>query len=605
MKRKITTKITCVFLTVAMLVLALSGCGSPGGDGRDPGSGDTRAQEAEGGIAAENTSGQEKYPEFLTIEVFGSQSNYQGLQSGWFAKIVKDKFNMELNIIAPNVAGGGDTLYQTRSANGNLGDLILLRIDQNKLRDLVQAELVLDMTDYLDGCENLKQYLPAIEMASALAGKEGIWGIPSSISLVSAMEPDEISEPTGAASLRWDLYKEVGYPEIKSLDDLLPVLKQMQELAGTSNSGKDVYGFSLFGDWDGDIMQNAGAFAAMYGYDYDGGGYGLLNVMTGEIQSMIEDGSLYIDGLRLLFKANQMGLVDPESTTQNFDTLSSKYKDGAVLFSLWPWLGTGQYNSQENKEAGKGFMSVAIEDAKYLCWGSTPAGNTHYGLMIGSQTKDPQRMVDFVDWLYSPEGIAASGSTDTCGPEGLTWELKDGKPVFTDFGRQVLIEKDQDAQVPEEWGGGTYNDGISALNYSAVGQKDKNEENGVPYLYELWDEYREITSTELNKDWMEHYGTGKLPIDYFAEQDMISVIPGTAWAKPDYPTDVTVIKEQCKQTIVDYSWRMIFAESEEEFDSLLKEMQEIAYGLGYEQVLEVDRASCAARYQLLEEARKQ
>ena len=31
-------------------------------------------------------------------------------------RIVKDKFNMELNIIAPNVAGGGDTLFQTRSA---------------------------------------------------------------------------------------------------------------------------------------------------------------------------------------------------------------------------------------------------------------------------------------------------------------------------------------------------------------------------------------------------------------------------------------------------------------------------------------------------------
>ena len=56
-------------------------------------------------------------------------ANYQGIQSGWFAKIVKDKFNMELNIIAPNVAGGGDTLFQTRSAAGDLGDLILTNAD--------------------------------------------------------------------------------------------------------------------------------------------------------------------------------------------------------------------------------------------------------------------------------------------------------------------------------------------------------------------------------------------------------------------------------------------------------------------------------------------
>ena len=548
-------------------------------------------------------SGAEKYPEFLTIEVFGVQSNYQGLQSGWFGKLVKDKFNMELNIIAPNVAGGGDTLYQTRSANGNLGDLILINMDSNRLKDLVQAELVLDMTDYMDGCENLKKYLPSMEMASALAEKEGLWGIPSGVSAVPATEPGEISEPTCAVSIRWDLYKEIGYPEIHGLEDLLPIMKQMQDIAGTSNSGKDVYAFSLFKDWDGDVMQNAGSFSGLYGYDPMG--TAMFNIVTGETHRVIDDDSMYVAGLRLLFEANQMGLVDPESTTQNFDTVSSKYADGAILYSLWPWLGAGYYNSQENMEAGKGFMSAAMDEAKYLCAGGTPMGNVKYGIMVGSQTKDPQRIVDFVDWLYSPEGIMASG-TDTnggCGLEGLTWELKDGKPSFTEFGRKVFIDKDEEAQVPDEWGGGTYNDGLSALNYSAAGAKDVNEENGVPYNCTLWDEYREITSTTLSKDWAEHFGTDKSPIDYFKDKDMISVIPGTSWATPEYPTDITVIKEQCRQTVVDYSWRMVFADSEEEFNSLLKEMQDIANGLGFEEVYKVDEANCAARYELFKEAR--
>ena len=59
------------------------------------------------------TEGNSKYKDFITVDVFDSMANYQGIQSGWFAKIVKDKFNMELNIIAQNVAGGGDTLFQT------------------------------------------------------------------------------------------------------------------------------------------------------------------------------------------------------------------------------------------------------------------------------------------------------------------------------------------------------------------------------------------------------------------------------------------------------------------------------------------------------------
>ena len=44
-------------------------------------------------------------------------ANYQGMQTGWFAKVVKDRFNIELNIIAPQVAG--DTIFQTRASSGN------------------------------------------------------------------------------------------------------------------------------------------------------------------------------------------------------------------------------------------------------------------------------------------------------------------------------------------------------------------------------------------------------------------------------------------------------------------------------------------------------
>ena len=48
---------------------------------------------------------------------------------------------MELNIIAPNVAGGGDTLYKTRSAAGDLGDLILVGTGNGKLNDIVSSGL--------------------------------------------------------------------------------------------------------------------------------------------------------------------------------------------------------------------------------------------------------------------------------------------------------------------------------------------------------------------------------------------------------------------------------------------------------------------------------
>ena len=49
----------------------------------------------------------------LTIDFYDDAANYNGIQTGWFAKVVKDKFNIELNIIASQVVG--NTIYATRS----------------------------------------------------------------------------------------------------------------------------------------------------------------------------------------------------------------------------------------------------------------------------------------------------------------------------------------------------------------------------------------------------------------------------------------------------------------------------------------------------------
>ena len=66
----------------------------------------------------------------MTLEIYDVAANYQGMQTGWFGKIVKDKFNIELNIIAPQVAG--DSIYQLRASSGNLGDIQLERDNLRK-----------------------------------------------------------------------------------------------------------------------------------------------------------------------------------------------------------------------------------------------------------------------------------------------------------------------------------------------------------------------------------------------------------------------------------------------------------------------------------------
>lgn len=529
--------------------------------------------------AASSESG---YDETITIDVYNGLANYMGMQEGWFAKIVRDKFNMELNIIAPNVAGNGDTLYQTRTAAGDLGDLIIVDNGQ-QYNELVEAGLLTDASEYYETMENVQRFDAAVQNLNKDA--DGLYGFPTSVSTLKATDPSEGLDPTFGAYVRWDLYGEQGYPEIGTLEDLLPVIQKMQEDNPTTDSGKKVYGFSLFSDWDGNMM-NAGKQLVTY-YGYDESGFVLAKADGSDYQSILDSDSEYIRALKFYFEANQMGLVDPESTTQNYDTLFAKFQEGQVLFSWWPWLGQAAFNTTTNLTEGKGFMLAPIQDQKIFSYGAEVYGGKQF-IGIGSNAEDPERIAAFIDWLYSSEGVLANSSqtSGSSGPEGLTWEMKDGEPVLTEFGKQALLDGDGD--VPEEYGGGSYKDGVSALNVNTVLPIDINPDTGFPYAYTMWESYQNETTDPVKEDWSKNMGGAESTIGYLEENDQLLVAPGASYVAPEDSSEISTLRNQAKATIIEYSWRMVFAKDEAEFDQLLKEMQETADGLGYQTVLEFD-----------------
>lgn len=579
MKRKLLSVVLCVTMVASMF----TGCGKKATETKD-----ASATTATTTGATDNSkkTGAEKYPKFITVDVFDGTANYQGIQSGWFAKIVKDKFNMELNIIAPNVAGGGDTLYQTRSAGGDLGDLVLYGADGGKLKDMITAGLLYDMTDLAKNEKNIQKYQAGIKSLQTLAGTDKVYALPNLVSDQSATTPSEGLDLTYGPYVRWDAYKAAGYPEIGTLEDLLPVLKKMQDAVPKSDTGKKTYAISLFKDWDGNMMCLAKQPTCFYGYDEMG--FALAKADGSDYQSIIDSNSQYVRALKFYYQANQLGILDPESTTQNYDTMYTKYQDGQILFSPWPWLGQAAYNTPENQKAGKGFMVANIKDMKIFSNGCKPAGDRQC-IAIGSKAEDPQRLADFIDWLYSPEGVEMSTAqtNSSSGPKGLTWEVKDGKPVLTDFGWKAFYEGGKTA-VPDEWGGGTWKDGVSALNYQAIATTDTNPETGYPYNYTLWEDTINKNQTNLTKDWTSKMDGAKTTLEYLQKKNEILVAPGSSYIAPAEDTEITTLRGQCKAVIIDNSWKMVFAKNEAEFNKLLADMQKTVKGLGYDKVLAVD-----------------
>ena len=168
---------------------------------------------------------------------------------------------------------------------------------------------------------------------------------------------------------------------------------------------------------------------------------------------------------------------------------------------------------------------------------------------------------------------------------GLTWELgEDGEPVLTEFGNRALPNNQE--PVPEEYGGGTWGNGVSALNFRTFSLQETDPNTGAPYDYLRWESTIEANRTALDEDWSDRMGADTA-MEYLEQHGMILTAPGANYSTPAEDANITTMRERCKSTVIDTSWNMIFAPADA-FDRLLKEMQDIAAGLGYEEVYAAD-----------------
>lgn len=524
----------------------------------------------------------------MTVEVFDSLASSQGLQkSGWFAKIVKDKFNIKLNIIAPNVSGG-DTVFDTRSASGNLGDLVIVGTGNGRLNKLVKAKLIEDMTPYYSSMKNVKKYDSAVKSIAKQAGKDGVWGVPQGVSSQSPTDPSEGNESAAAPYIRWDIYKEIGYPQIKDLDGLLNVLKQMQDRARQDTGKDDIYAMSLFKDRDGDVMQNAASICSWFGYTNQGSVF--ISADGKDVQPATKEGGIYQQALEFLNKAESMGLVDPDSTTQDWDTMRTKVTNGKTMLSIWSWLGKPRMNSDENKAKGVGFMLAPLENMKVHSDGFQPDGDGATIVAIGSKAKNKARLAKFIDWMYSPEGIYASSSNSggaACPKDlGCFTTDKDGKnPTLTKFGQQAMTGDHANLKVSAKLGGSSYDDGYSKLNFKAVSQNDIDPNTGEAYNPLLWKSNQD--ETELFKDWSAHMENATNDIDYLQKAGKLSIAAGASYTTPQEDSTVSATRSSVKSETVNASWQAITAAGK--FEKTLDEARTKIDNLGYKEVLKVDQ----------------
>lgn len=519
-----------------------------------------------------NSTGQEK--EYLQLDVFAGRANYQGMQEGWYAKIVEEKFNLGLNIIAPNVSGGGNLLFESRLSAGKVGDIIIT--SNANIRECINAGQLENLAPYLKKTEYLKDYLEVIEsMNEAMGVENGIYFIPTAMSKMSPLDPVLYgNKPEIGSFIPWDYYRELGYPVIEDEEDLLEILTKMQENHPYTKDGKKTYAFSLYRDWDVGYMSLVATMARSFGY-VDTTHTVFTTADLSETQRLIDDDGIYYRLLHLYYEANQRGLLDPESGVQNFDTMYEKARNKQVLYLWWAWM-MGSYNDGAESD---GYVFIPVSTEPVVCEGFSRYGDG-YAYAVSADAKDVKRIVEYLDWMVSPEGMMYYAA----GLEDVGYTYVDGKPIYKDFSLEAWKYGEE---LPEEYGGGSYSQGFCQFNDNIVQIKDINEEIGEPYYSENWSSTLEGNKGLTEQEWSAHFGYSG-PAEYLKEKKLYEVVVKTDYLPEEESEELAVIREKTSSLIKEYSWKMIFAENDEQFKEYWADLKFMLYQSGYEKEVETD-----------------
>lgn len=513
-------------------------------------------------------------PEIVTLTGYTMYGNNTVDEAAWYTKYLLENLSIKLEFMT---ATDPIQMMQALMASGELPDIVGFT-SKTFSKNAADAGLLLCLDDYQDKLPNLYgsngQFQYGIDFYRANVSDEThkLYAVPTSVGVMDLINYDP--------QLRWDIYKQVGSPKIATLEDYLPVLKDMVDAYPETEDGLKTYGLSLFPSWDGRSMANATYVSVIYGVDSE---YSCNLCETpvdgkGTPIAILDNNSQYKRVLKFFFEANQMGILDPDSATQTWDIIVEKWGKGRIMYSPWNWS-VGDFNVPANTDidAFKGYASVWPEDARQGIYPDQYVGST-WDLALSSATKNIDAALRFFDFYYSFEGMDLTMN----GPQGVIWDIgSDGKRYITDAGWDIL--ENQSGAMPD---GGKLGAALGIINAQTISSYTINPASpGQTLGWGLWESTLMRKPTKLLADW--RAATGGYANSLALAKATNRVVKSTQAVKMVTPADddMTAIMNQIGDVLKTASWQMVFAKSESEFEAIWAKAQSDADGLGMANVM--------------------
>lgn len=562
MKRKMLKKLTSLTVAGAMFLTA-AGCGSASaGESAVP---ESTAAESAASAETTGTEAASADGDVTTITLYPKDAMLQSGVVGGYKGDILASYGVAVDVWAYS-----DEKTNAILASGSLPDVMVVTPDN--LEVMIESGMVLNLEDYLDQLPNvtgneLMETALSYTREYRSAGTGQLYTIPTGVGGKTL----EYGITKNMIAINWEYYKGIGMPEFNDQWELIDVMKQMVEAYPMGDDGVQNYGTYLNSGSDTEYWASIASYLKWFGYEPTNLAYLLeTDMVNAEYASILEEDSKYREGLTWFNTLYREGLLDPDSINSDRATQKAKVDNGHAMVPS----GTMQGYS--------GYQAMYMDNQKLY----QESWNSIYGsscLVINAKSDNIEAALKFINMLADPDAYMQMN----CGPEGDLWYVEDGVAYLQDgLAEKIVNNEDFYLQNGEEvtlWGM-TWVIGDTSNPTSYIGPDGKPR----AVSFNRWSEIQELTyNTEKQNEWRELTG-----YEYFVDQAMAND-SYILESELDYVTNFTTLPDDTMQltldsirdVVVNASWQMVYAESDEQFDSIWDQMVEDCNGLGAQDVI--------------------
>ncbi|HHY81307.1 MAG TPA: extracellular solute-binding protein [Clostridiales bacterium] len=428
-------KLLAMLLISVLMVSLFVGCSS-NTSGSNPT--DKPTQEPAGSSTGNDNPGdsssapEEQDNELYTFKMFANftPAEQSEADKSFFAAVEKAN-NVKIELEVPPATNYAERL-QIMMAGGDYPEVVLFPGERDKiLLDAVENGVVIPINQYLENAPNLMQYTYNISWDSLkFKGDDQIYGVPRT----------SIARADGYI-VRKDWLDNLGMtiPEGGAVtkDEFVEILRAFTEDDPDGNGIDDTYGFAANSDAEGNMGPILTWPFGLNGWQKaDKGPYEYMNLQFSKEHDNFKKA---LEFTRDLWAK---GYIDPDWPVTKRETAIERFKQGinGVIGEFSGWV--AQYITDMTPifpDVELTYITGVKDDNGKVEGGSFGTG--FWGLWtITSSAEKPERIISVFDWMLSDEGWP----TVNYGPEGVTYNVEDGKMVATDlyakysWGRAIL-----------------------------------------------------------------------------------------------------------------------------------------------------------------------